>query len=154
MYKKFALMVFLATGALALQATAAMAGWKSFGNTNPITSTGGRWRCQTTVPLSNNVGAQVCTIRFPSTDDFPNGRIQGAVIVRNSTNYLFSTNASLTVYREHDRRIFGSASCSSSGVGANSWSVCFGSHFPSAYGTRYYTGGYANGRNLGTTWPN
>jgi len=154
-YKKFAVMVFLATGALALQATAAMAGWRSYGNTNPITSTGGKWRCEATVPISNNVGAQVCTIRFPSTVDYPYGRIQGAVIVRNNNNYLYRTSARLTVHHEDDLvRILGSGFCSSSGVGANSWSVCFGSHFPSAYGTRYLTEGYANHSHLGITWPN
>jgi hypothetical protein len=154
MYKKFALMLFSATGALALQATAAMAGWTPYGNTNPITSTGGKWRCHSTVPISNNVGAQVCTIRFPSTDEYPYGRIQGAVIVRNNNNYLYSTSANLTVHRENDLRIFGSGFCSSSGVGANSWSVCFGSRFSSAYGTRYLTVGYANNEDLGITWPN
>jgi hypothetical protein len=153
MYKKFALMFFLATGALALQATAAMAGWRSFGNTNPITSTGGKWRCWSTQPIGPNVGAQVCTIRFPITDSSPYGTIQGAVIVRNNNNYLYSTRAGMTVYPEHSG-IVGSWSCSSSGVGANSWSVCFGSRFSAANGTRYFTSGYANDRSLGFTWPN
>jgi hypothetical protein len=153
MYKKFALMLFSATGALALQATAAMAGWTPFGNTNPITSTGGKWRCQSTQPISNNVGAQVCTIRFPSTDDYPYGRIQGAVIVRNNNNYLYSVRANMTVYYENGGPR-GDYSCSSSGVGANSWSVCFGTKFPSLMNTRYQTWGYANDTNLGMTWPN
>jgi hypothetical protein len=153
MYKKFALMLFLATGALALQATAAMAGWRSYGNTNPITSTGGKWRCESTVPISNNVGAQVCTIRFPSTDSSPYGRIQGAVIVRNNNNYLYSTRAGMTVFPEHSGA-GGIWSCPSSGVGANSWSVCFGSDFSAANGTRYLTAGYANNSSLGMTWPN
>jgi hypothetical protein len=153
MYKKFALMVFLATGALALQATAAMAGWRSYGNTNPITSTGGRWRCQTTKPLVPYVGAQVCTVRFPATVSVPYERVQGAVIVRNSTNNLYSVRASLSLYREDDS-LMGSEFCSSSGVGANSWSVCFGDFVRAAGDSRYYTEGYANSKWLEYTWPN
>jgi hypothetical protein len=154
MYKKFALMLFSATGALALQATAAMAGWTPYGNTNPITSSSAKWRCQTTQPLAPYVGAQACTVRFPATVSVPYERVRGAVIVRNSNNYLYSVSANLTVHRENDLRIFGSGFCSSSGVGANSWSVCFGSRFSSAYGTRYLTVGYANNEDLGITWPN
>jgi hypothetical protein len=153
MYKKFALMLFLATGALALQATAAMAGWKPYGNTNPITSSSGRWRCQTTQSIGPNVGAQACTVRFPATVSVPYERVQGAVIVRNNNNYLYSVSASLDLYRDEPRGFVGSWSCSSSGVGANSWSVCFGSYVP-ANGSRYYTRGYANNIWLGNTWPN
>lgn len=152
MYKKFALMLFSATGALALQATPAMAGWRSYGNINPITSSSGKWRCQTTQPLGPNVGAQVCTVRFPPTVSEPYERVLGAVIVRNNNNYLYSVRASLSLYREH-RGFVGSSSCSSSGVGANSWSVCFGSDV-SPDNSRYYTDGYANNTWLGTTWPN
>jgi hypothetical protein len=147
MYKKFALMLFLAMGALALQATAAMASWKSYGNTNPITSSNLSWRCQTTQPVTRTVGAQVCTVRSPD------GKVRGAVIVRNNNSYLYSVRASMTVYYE-DGRFRGDYSCSSSGVGANSWSVCFGTEFLSLRNTRYQTWGYANDTNLGMTWPN
>ncbi len=96
----------------------------------------------------------MCTVRFPSTVRFPKGRVQGAVIVRNSNNYLYSVSASLDFYRDERAGFVGSWACSSSGVGANSWSVCFGSDFTPADGTRYYTGGYANNYDLETTWPN
>jgi hypothetical protein len=139
MYKKFALMLFLATGALAFQATAAMAGWKPYGNINPITSSSSIWKCGATQSLGNgtNVGAQVCTVRSSDRQG-----VQGAVIVRNDSNYLYSTSASMTVYNQY-ARIAGNWSCSSSGVAANSWSVCFGTTFPVTSGYTYTTEGYA-----------
>lgn len=147
MYKKFALMLFSATGALALQATAATAGWVSYGNINPITSSSSSWRCNSTKALgtSTRVGAQVCTVR--SAD----GRgVQGAIIVRNDNSYLYSTDARMTVYYD-----FGSSrgnwSCPSSGLRANSWSVCFGTTFPAIGNYKYSTRGYANSTDLGTT---
>jgi hypothetical protein len=151
MYKKFTLMLFSATGALALQATAATAGWTPYGNTNPITSSSSSWRCRSTYPVTNTVGAQVCTVRSPA------GKVRGAVIVRNNNSYLYSVRASMTVYYEDEgfRGDFrGSWSCESSGVGANSWAVCFGTEFPSLPNTRYQTSGFANDTNLGMTWPN
>jgi hypothetical protein len=138
MYKKFALMLFSAAGALAFQATPATAGWVPYGNTNPITSSKSSWRCQTTQKVTDNVGAQVCTIRSPDRQG-----VQGAVIVRNDTNYLYSTSASMTVYNQY-AGIAGNWSCSSSGVAAKSWSVCFGTTFPVTSGYTYTTEGYAN----------
>jgi hypothetical protein len=146
MYKKFALMLFLGTGILALPATAAEEFWLLFGNTNPITYTGGVWRCHSTVAVSKNVGAQVCTIRSGSGNEESVG---GVIIVRNNNNYPYDASASLAVYSEGSF-ISRSSSCPSSGVRANSWSVCFGS---SIYNTRsrYYTGGYVNNTWLGYT---
>ncbi len=147
MYKKFALMLFSATGALALQATAATAGWVSYGSINPITSSSSSWRCAATQALSTKVGAQVCTIR--SADG--NG-VQGAIIVRNDNSYLYSTDARMTVKYDFGA-IRGNWSCPSSGVGANSWSVCFGATFaPGNY--KYTTTGNANYTGLGTTGSN
>jgi hypothetical protein len=147
MYKKFALMLFSTTGALALQTTAATAGWVPYGNTNPITSSNSSWRCQSTQPVTDTVKAQACTVRSPE------GRVRGAVIVRNNNSYLYSVRANMTVFYE-DGRFRGDYSCSSSGVGANSWAVCFGADFPSLPNTRYKTWGHANDTNLGMTWPN
>lgn len=144
MYKKFALMLFSATGALALQATAATAGWVSYGNTSPITSSSSSWKCQTTQAVANNVGAQVCTVRSADGQS-----VQGAVIVRNNNSYLYSTSVRMTVYYDYGGTR-GNWSCSSSGVGANSWSVCFGPTF-AALGYRYSTSGYANSTWLGTS---
>jgi len=144
MYKKFALMLFSAAGAVALQATAATAGWVSYGNTSPITSSNSTWRCNSTKAIGTNVGAQVCTVRSASGTG-----VQGAIIVRNNNSYVYNTNASMTVYYD-----FGSTrgnwSCPSSGVAANSWSVCFGATF-AASSYKYSTSGYANSIWLGTS---
>jgi len=147
MYKKFAQMLFSATGALVLQATAATAGWVSYGETNPITSRNSTWECQRTQSVSTNVEVQVCTVRSASGTD-----VQGAIIVWNNNTYLYSTNARMTVYYEYGN-VRGDWSCRWSGVAAHSWSVCFGSTF-AARGYRYSTEGYANGKYLGTTWYN
>jgi hypothetical protein len=144
MYKKFALILFSAAGAVALQATAAMAGWVAYGSTNPITSSSSTWKCQSSVTVASNVIAQVCTVRSASGTG-----VQGAVIVRNNNSYLYSTSARMTVYYDYGGTR-GNWSCSSSGVGANSWSVCFGSTF-AASGYRYSTSGYANNTWLGTS---
>jgi len=145
MYKKFALMLFSTTGALALQATAAVAGWMPYGNTNPITSSSASWRCASTKPIATNVGAQVCTVRGSQG-------VRGAIIVRNNTNSLYSVSANMTVYYDHGSTR-GNWSCSSSGVGANSWSVCFGTYFAPGF-NQYYTKGYANNIFLGFTGNN
>jgi hypothetical protein len=138
MYQKCALMLFSTAGALALSATAAIAGWVPYGNTNPITSSSSRWVCGTTkaVTTDGKVLSQVCTVRTPDGE-----KVQGAVIVRNNRTSLFSTTASMNV-RYSNGYLYGSWSCSSSGVGANSWSVCFGTTFPGSYYS-YYTDGYA-----------
>ncbi len=137
MYKKCALMLFSTAGALALGATAAMAGWSSYGSTNPITS---NWECGMTKPVTTDgsVVSQVCTVRTANKEYF-----QGAVIVRNNKTSLFNTNAGLAVFYYSSGNLYGSWGCSSSGVAAKSWSVCFGPTF-SAGSASYYTGGYAN----------
>jgi hypothetical protein len=144
MYKKFALMLFSAAGAVALQATAATAGWVSYGNTSPITSSNSTWRCNSTVQMDSNVGAQVCTVRSASGTG-----VQGAIIVRNNNSYVYTTNAVMIVYYDYGGTR-GNWSCPWSGVAANSWSVCFGSTF-AANGYNYSTWGHANTTILGTT---
>ncbi len=140
MYKKFALILFSAAGALALGATAATAAWKPYGNTNPITSSTSTWKCNSSVTVTTNVISQVCTIRSASKTS-----VQGAIIVRNNKSTSYTTSASMDVYYENGNYA-GRWTCSSSGVAANSWSVCFGTQFNPG-SSRYYTGGYAN-----TTW--
>jgi hypothetical protein len=139
MYKKYALILFSTAVTLGVSATAAAAGWKPYGNTNPITSSSSRWVCGKTIAVTTDekVVSQVCTVRNPSGE-----YVQGAVIVRNNRTSLFSTTASMSVHYANDYT-YGSWSCSSSGVAANSWSVCFGTTFPSSYYS-YYTKGYAN----------
>jgi hypothetical protein len=142
MYKKFALMLFLATGALALQATAATASWASYGSTNPITSNStSSWMCSSTASMTYYViETQVCTVRS-------SGDVRGAIIVRNKGNFTYSASARMTVYYEFGG-IRGNWSCPPSNVGPNSWSVCFGAPFaPASY--KYYTEGYENNMYVG-----
>ena len=141
MYKKCALMLFSTAGALALSTTAAMASWRPYGNTNPITS---GWKCGTTgqVTTDGKVLGQVCTVR-----NADRRFVTGAVIVRNNNSYLYTTSAGMTVYFSNGNQK-GRWTCSSSGVAANSWSVCFGTVF-AADGYTYKTAGQANFVSLG-----
>jgi hypothetical protein len=149
MYQKCALMLFSTAGALALSATAAIAGWTPYGNTNPITSSPSSWVCGATkaVTTDGKVLSQVCTVRSSSGQS-----VRGAVIVRNNRASLFTTTASMSVYY-YSGTLYGNWSCSSSGVGANSWSVCFGTTF-AASNSSHYTTGYANNVWLGNSGTN
>ena len=140
MYKKFALMLFSAAGAVALQATAATAGWVSYGSTNPITSSSSSWKCGTTKPVTTDgqVLSQVCTVRSPTGQS-----VRGAVIVRNNKTSLFTTIAGMVVYYSYPGAFRDNSDCSESGIAPNSWSVCFGTTFE-ANGDSYYTYGSAN----------
>ena len=93
--------------------------WRAYGNTNPITSSSSTWRCDDTVPVVANVYAQVCAIR-----SYDNRSVQGAVIVRNNRSSLYS--AAAWVDLAIGFTVIGDWACSLSGVGAHSWSVCFG----------------------------
>ncbi|MFG1714604.1 hypothetical protein [Micromonospora sp. NPDC049203] len=111
----------LTLGAVTAAPAAADAGsWRAYGNTNPITSSSSTWRCGSTHAIATDMVAQVCAIRSAG-----GGAVQGAVIVRNNRSSLGPAAASVSlwnVYRENR----GSWTCPSSGVAANSWSVCFG----------------------------
>lgn len=100
--------------------TAATGTWRPYGNTNPITSSKSTWHCASTKRVATNVGAQVCAIRSPG-----GGAVQGAVIVRNNRSNLYSVRAAMDLVTSSGQSL-GVWVCSSSGVGANSWSVCFG----------------------------
>ncbi|RRQ81119.1 hypothetical protein CQW39_04750 [Streptomyces griseofuscus] len=107
---------------LATAGSAAAAGggsWHAYGNTNPITSSSSTWRCAGTVPVATDVSAQVCAIRSSG-----GGAVQGAVIVRNNRSSLYSVQAAMDLATPSAS--LGAWACPSSGVGATSWSVCFG----------------------------
>ncbi|MFE3828598.1 hypothetical protein [Streptomyces sp. NPDC059092] len=108
--------------ATAGSAAAAESGsWRPYGNTNPITSSSSLWRCATTVHIQSDVLAQVCAVRASQG----NGTgVQAAVIVRN--NKSSSYRATATADLGDSTGYVGEWECSPSGVGANSWSVCFG----------------------------
>lgn len=100
-------------------AAAESGSWRAYGNTNPITSSASTWRCASTKALATSVSAQVCAVRSSG-----GGAVQGAVIVRNNRSSLYSVQAAMDLYNSSGQ--LGSWICSSSGVAANSWSVCFG----------------------------
>jgi len=104
----------------AAPASAATGSWKAYGDTNPITSSPHTWVCAASRTIATNVLAQVCVIRSSS-----GGSVQGAVIVRNNRSSAFSTTASVDLWTENKGQIAW-WECPSSGVGATSWSVCFG----------------------------
>lgn len=111
--------------------------WRAYGNTNPITSSSSTWTCGATTAPFSGIKAQVCAVRSASGSG-----VQGAVIVRNNRSSLFRAGADVTVHKSSGTSL-GTWVCSSSGVAANSWSVCFGSTFT-------YTGGvYASGHLTG-----
>jgi hypothetical protein len=104
-------------------ASAAVSGsWRAFGNTNPITSSASTWHCGSTSTVDSSVLAQVCAIRSSG-----GGAVQGAVIVRNNRASLYSATATMDLFTSSGVPVGqGIWTCPSSGVGANSWSVCFG----------------------------
>jgi hypothetical protein len=150
MYKKSALMLFSVAGALALgltstlQATAATGSWTAYGNSNPITSSTSTWKCNGSVTVTTDVISQVCTIRSANKT-----RVQGAIIVRNNKSTSYNTTANMSVYYEGGTKR-GDWTCTSSGVAANSWSVCFGLQLD-PQSLRHYTSGDANNKWLAYT---
>ncbi|WP_103334715.1 hypothetical protein [Amycolatopsis sp. CA-126428] len=132
--------------ATASPASAAESGsWHAYGNTNPITSSSADWQCAGSKALAANVVAQVCAIRSAG-----GGAVQGAVIVRNNRAALYSVDAAMDLYTTSGSPL-GIWACASSGVGANSWSVCFGRSV--AWSGRVNSVGAANGVNLGVSPP-
>ncbi|MDQ0791201.1 hypothetical protein [Streptomyces sp. B3I8] len=126
--------------ATAGSASAAAGSWKAYGNTNPITSSSATWGCHGSVTIASSVLAQVCAIRSAG-----GGAVQAAVIVRNNRSTLFSVSAAADLWTSAGS--LGDWACSSSGVGANSWSVCFGKSL--AESASVNSVGTANGVTLG-----
>ncbi|ADJ49629.1 hypothetical protein AMES_7806 [Amycolatopsis mediterranei S699] len=130
--------------AAAIPASAAESGsWHAYGNTNPITSSSATWHCAGSKALASSVVAQVCAIRSVG-----GGAVQGAVIVRNNRASLYSVDAAMDLYTSSGTRL-GDWACASSGVAANSWSVCFGRTL--AQSSPVNSVGSAKGVNLGVS---
>lgn len=132
------------TPASAGSAAAADGAWKAFGNTNPITSSPSNWTCGSTKSVVTDVAAQVCMVVSPSGDS-----MQGAVIVRNNKSTTFITSAAMHLYRPSGAEVLDGWVCHSSGVAANSWSVCFGKTILHPGPTR--AEGFAYGKDLGSS---
>ena len=118
--------------------------WSPFGNTNPITSSSSRWACGDTTPVATSVIAQVCAIRSSDQVD-----VQAAVIVRNNRSTQFvapETSMNLEILGTP----FNSWACPSSGLAANSWSVCFGTT-QHVDGPEVQSAGHVGTTDLGTS---
>lgn len=122
-------------------ATAESGSWRAYGNTNPITSSPSTWGCASSTAVATNVIAQVCAIRSAGGD-----AVQAAVIVRNNRASLYSVQAAMDLYTLFGIKL-GDWVCPSSGVGANSWSVCFGRTINET--SLVNSAGAANGVSLG-----
>jgi hypothetical protein len=108
----------LATGG---PAAASAGSWRAYGNTNPVTSSASNWSCGYTVPITSDVLAEACAIRSQ------NGLSQqAAMIVRNNRSSLYGVAATVKLEYYVGDPVYGTWDCPSSGVAANSWSVCFG----------------------------
>ncbi|WP_173529427.1 hypothetical protein [Nonomuraea antri] len=119
-------------------ATAERGTWRPYGNTNPITSSSSRWRCAGSRKITSDVIAQVCTVASGTAR-------QGAVIVRNNRSSLYRATATLDLFTVSGTQ--GVWTCAPSGVGAHSWSVCFGRTLTTA--SQASSEGSLNGHHLG-----
>ncbi len=125
-------------------AAAAEAGsWRAYGNTNPVTSSPSTWYCAPSGTIATNVAAQICGIR--SVD---RTAVQAAVIVRNNRSSLYSVSATMSMGLSGTSQ--GTWECRSSGVAANSWSVCFGRTLSQS--GKVDVEGWANNAYLGVAW--
>lgn len=94
--------------------------WRPYGNTNPITSSSSTWKCGSSLTFTTNVVAQTCAIKTADGSG-----AQAAVIVRNNRSTTYIVSAATYLRSSHDG-VLGYWRCPSSGVAANTWSVCFG----------------------------
>lgn len=118
--------------------------WRAYGNTNPITSSPDTWKCAGSKAVDSSVLAQVCAIRSSS-----GGSVRGAVIVRNNRSSLYSARANVDLFTAVPATYVGDWACASSGVGPNSWSVCFGKTLSKPSSVKVNSAGWLNGQYLG-----
>ncbi|WP_199924561.1 hypothetical protein [Streptomyces sp. WM6386] len=118
--------------------------WRAYGNTNPITSSSATWHCAASKTVATSVLAQVCAIRSSG-----GGSVQAAVIVRNNRSSLYSATANMDLYTAAPATYLGDWACASSGVGANSWSVCFGKTLSKPSSVKVNSAGLLNNVELG-----
>lgn len=139
-------------GATALVFTAGPAAaengvWRSY-SSDPTRIGTSTWECgYTDNRIASGVSAQVCAIRTANKE-----RVQAAVIVHNRRTTAFSVKATAFLWDVKSLNSLGSWDCRSSGVGAESWSVCFGITIP-YLGRQVEANGTANDAELGFTNP-
>ncbi|MFD4634021.1 hypothetical protein ACFVYR_20040 [Streptomyces sp. NPDC058284] len=120
--------------------------WRAYGNTNPITSSPDTWKCAGSKTVAASVLAQVCAIRSSG-----GGSVRAAVIVRNNRSSLYSARAIVDLYTAAPVTPLGLWECASSGVGANSWSVCFGKTLSKPSSVKVNSAAELNDVDLGTS---
>ncbi len=127
-------------------AVAASGAWRSYG-TDPVGTGRSLWSCGAYKAVTTNVTARACAIRSATS----NTSVQGAVVVRNDRSSLYSVEAATDLSNSTLSTFYGRWTCSSSGVGAHTWSVCYGVTI--SVPVRVVSGGGANGVNLGVSPP-
>jgi hypothetical protein len=125
-------------------AAAATGVWRSY-RTNPVDSGTSIWMCGPYKTVTTNVSARSCAIRSSAANDL----VQGAVVVQNDRSGLYSVEAATDLSNSTLSTFYGRWTCSSSGVGGHSWSVCFGKTI--SVPVKVVSGGGANGVNLGVS---
>lgn len=116
----------VATGVVGLSvvsagpAAAAAGVWRAYGDTNPSTIGTSTWSCADPTTITPGVLAWACAIR--SRDRV---HVQVAVVVRNTQPSLYAAEATVAMAGVAGKAL-GEWECSNSGVGANSWSACYG----------------------------
>ncbi|MEV4350299.1 hypothetical protein AB0J83_38065 [Actinoplanes sp. NPDC049596] len=104
-------------------AAAASGTWRSYENdNNPIKYSPHFWDCAATKEIANDIFAQLCVVK---RDSSPHAGT-AAVIVRNNRSTLYSAEARGDLVAFADKSHLGYWTCSRSGVGPGTWSVCWG----------------------------
>ena len=138
----------LSTAGPAAAATIEPGTWRPYGATNPPTSGTSIWNCTGELRITDDqlVTGRVCVIRTPNGEHF-----QGAVIIRNDRSSLYGTEVAFMMETYDDGDYDIRWVCPRSGVGAHSWSVCFGRTlwWPITFSTARVRESGANGVNLG-----
>jgi hypothetical protein len=115
--------------------------WRSY-DTNPIGAGDSTWKCATAKSIGADISGRSCIIRTADRQS-----VQGAVVILNNRSTVVPVEAAVVVYPAAPVIIEKwEWHCSRSGVGASSWSVCFGETFP--FTDKALTHGGANGHDL------
>ncbi|WP_250009224.1 hypothetical protein [Actinoplanes sp. M2I2] len=115
--------------------------WRSYA-TNPINAGSSTWRCGDAKGIGTDISGRPCIIRTADRES-----VQGAVVILNNRSSIVPVEAAVVVRAAaYEPFELGEWHCSRSGVGARSWSVCFGETF--SFSDKADTQGGANGKDL------
>jgi hypothetical protein len=121
--------------------------WRPYGDKNPITSSSSTWKCGSSLTFDTNVVAQTCAVRTPDRSG-----AQAALIVRNNRSSTYIVTAQTELRSTYEGNM-GWWRCPSSGVAANTWSVCFGVTLGVSYSEQVISTGRVLGSNGEYTLP-